>query len=158
MIPFSLLWGGFVIAWEFMAVTQVSKAPGPVRIIFPLFGLPFVLVGLYLIFGRFFVDAYQRSRTLYAVTDDRIIIISGLLWRQVKSLPLRTLSELSLTLRKNGSGSITFGAVHAMSAFFPAGGWPGAGRYSAPSFDFIEGVKDVYDLIRAAQRGARTNS
>lgn len=158
MIPFSLLWGGFVAAWEFMAVTLISKAPGPFGIIFPLFGLPFVLVGLYLIFGRFFVDAYQRRRTLYAVTDDRIIIVSGLLWRQVKSLPLRTLSEISLSLGKNGSGSITFGVAHAMSAFFPSGAWPGAGRYAAPSFDFIEGVKDVHDLIRAAQRGARTNS
>ena len=49
LIPFSLLWGGFAIFWELMALTATSKAPGPVAVVFPLFGLPFVFVGLYLI-------------------------------------------------------------------------------------------------------------
>src|SRR3954463_10734812 len=68
LIPFSLVWGGFAIFWEFMAVTQSSKAPRPVGTVFPLFGLPFVLVGLYMIFGRFFFDARSRERTFYGVT------------------------------------------------------------------------------------------
>jgi hypothetical protein len=152
LIPFSLLWGGFAIFWEFMAVTQTSKTPGPVGTIFPLFGLPFVLVGLYLIFGRFFFDARSRERTFYGVTSERIVIISGVFSQQTKSLQLRTLTDVSLTQRADGSGSITFGPTFSMNAFFPAGAWPGMGRYASPSFDLIEHAKEVYDIIRKAQR------
>jgi hypothetical protein len=62
------------------------EAPG----IFALWGIPLVLVGLYLIVGRFFVDALQRARTYCALTNERAIIVSGLLGQKVKSLPLRT--------------------------------------------------------------------
>ena len=152
LIPFSLMWGGFAIFWEYMALTQGSKAPGPVGIVFPLFGVPFVCVGLYLIFGRFFADARSRSRTFYGVTSERIIIISGLFSLQTKSLQLRTLTDVSLTQRADGSGTITFGPTHIMNGHFPAGLWPGTGRYAPPAFDLIERAKDVYDIIRNAQR------
>jgi uncharacterized protein (DUF58 family) len=42
LIPFSLLWCGFAVFWEFSAVSQ-RNGPG----FFLLFGLFFVLVGLY---------------------------------------------------------------------------------------------------------------
>ncbi|MHA3770563.1 PH domain-containing protein [Verrucomicrobiota bacterium sgz303538] len=153
LIPFSLFWGGFAIFWEVMALTATSKAPGPVGIVFPLFGLPFVVMGLYLIFGRFLVDARIRAKTFYGVTNERIIIISGLFSQQIKSLQLRTLTDVSLTQRGEGSGSITFGPTHFMNGFFPAGSWPGTARYAPPSFDLIDGAKEVYDVIRSAQRG-----
>jgi hypothetical protein len=156
LIPFSLVWGGFAIFWEVSALSFIPKGAGPIGVIFPLFGLPFVLAGLYLIFGRFFVDARVRARTYYGVTSERIIILSGLFSRQVKSLPLRSLSDISLTQRNDGSGSITFGPTHFIHGFFPGGSWPGTGKFSPPSFDLIEHAKDVYDLIRKAQRTPST--
>src|SRR5579862_2671126 len=68
LVPFSLFWGGFVLFWE----TAATVHPG--ASFFPLFGLPFAVIGAYLIVGRFIVDAWLRSRTYYAVTNQRIII------------------------------------------------------------------------------------
>lgn len=52
MIPFSLLWGGFAIFWEVSALGILGKSgatdtAGGTAIIFPIFGIPFVLIGLY---------------------------------------------------------------------------------------------------------------
>ena len=148
VIPFSLLWCGFAIFWEF---TVVSKgAP----FFFMLWGVPFVLIGLYMVFGRFFADSRARERTLYGVTNERIIIVGGLFSRQTKSLPVRTLSDVSLTENGDGSGTIRFGPEHPFARRTPAG-WPGASRYAPPAFDLIDGVRDVYEIIRQAQRAVR---
>jgi hypothetical protein len=50
---------------------------------------PFVLVGIYLIFGRFLVEAKQGERTFYGVTDERVLVVAGLFGRKVQSLSLR---------------------------------------------------------------------
>jgi hypothetical protein len=152
MIPFSLLWGGFAIFWEFMASTTAAKSKPGAAAFFPIFGLPFVLVGLYIIFGRFFVDARARAKTFYAVTSDRIIILSGLFSRQVKSLQLRTLSDVSFTQKSDGSGTITFGPT-SFSTFLnnPGSSWPSA-RSAVPAFEMIDRVREVYDTIRRAQK------
>lgn len=147
LIPFSLLWGGFAIFWE-VSVIAVG-AP----LFFALFGLLFVVVGLYLIVGRFFFEARQRTRTFYAVTNDRIIILSGLLSRTVKSIDLRTLGEMSLSERKNGRGSIVFGSTSSFDWMFGGmPGWPGMGARLASRFELIDNVRSVYEAIRSAQR------
>ncbi len=146
VIPFSILWCGFAIFWEWMVVSK--GAP----FFFMLWGIPFVLVGLYIVFGRFVVDAMTRKKTFYGVTNERIIIMSGLFSQDTKSLNLRTLTDVSLSARSDGSGTIIFGPVYPIGRWMPTGSWPGAGRYAPPAFDMIEGAKDVYETIRQAQR------
>ena len=147
-IPFSLLWGGFAILWEVNAVT--SNAP----FFFDLWGIPFVLIGLYLIAGRFFVDAKRRSRTYYGVTNERVIIVSGIFSRTVKSLQLRTLSDVSLSEGNNGMGTITFGPTTAQW-WVGAGGWPGSPTKNLPpSFESICDARSAFDQIRGAQKAA----
>jgi len=152
MIPFSIMWGGFAIFWEITALLTTSKAkdaPFFFDIIFPLFGLPFVIIGLYLIFGRFIVDAKRREKTYYGLTDKRIIIISGIFSQKVKSMNLRTLTDLSLSEKTNGTGTITFGPTNPMSWWFGGLHWPGM---SQPlSYEMINEVKNVYEKIREAQ-------
>lgn len=121
---------------------------------FKLWGIPFVLVGLYIIAGRFFVDAKQRSKTYYGVTNERVIIVSGLLSRKIKSLNLRTLTDVSLDEKSDGSGTITFGATNPMSRWSGGMSWPGWGQQFTPSFELIREAKKVYDIIRSAQRNA----
>ena len=60
MIPFSLLWCGFAVFWETMAMRMPGPFFGP-GLFFRLWGIPFVFVGLYFVFGRFFADALARS-------------------------------------------------------------------------------------------------
>jgi len=154
MIPFSLMWGGFAIFWEVMALSMffVADEPPPVgvAIIFPLFGLPFVLVGLYIIFGRFIVDSKRRAKTFYGLTDQRIIVVSGLFSRKIKSMNLRTLSDVSLSEKSDRTGTITFGPAHPMSAWFGNMSWPGMPQ-AGPSFEMIQDAKKVYEQLREAQ-------
>ena len=156
LIPLGLLWGGFAIFWDVMALgvffggaAEVESLPD-IAIIFPLFGVPFILMGLF-IFGRFLVDARQRARTFYGVTDKRIIIMSGLFSRKVKSLNLRTLTDLSMSEKSDGSGTVTFGPTHPLAAFFGAAAWPGAGFRGSPHFDLVANVAEAYKIIRHAQ-------
>jgi hypothetical protein len=44
-------------------------------LLFRLWGIPFLCVAVYLIAGRFFVDAWLRSRTSYYVTDRAAYIV-----------------------------------------------------------------------------------
>jgi hypothetical protein len=151
MIPFSLLWGGMIIVWEVMAFVAVFQSKEPVTLLFPLFGLPFLAIGLYLIFGRFLVDARSRARTFYGITNERIIISSGIFSRNLKSLQLRTLSDVTLSEKSDGRGTISFGQGHFMMAWFPVG-WPGAGRHAPPSFELVPDAKRIFDIIRQAQK------
>ena len=78
-----------------------------------LWGIPFILIGAHMLVGRFFVDKWQRARTTYGLTSQRVIIVSELFRRSIKSLNLRTLADVSLTERPDGSGTITFGSEAA---------------------------------------------
>jgi Bacterial PH domain len=153
LIPFSLFWGGFAIFWETMVLR--SNAP----LFFALWGVPFVLAGLYIIAGRFVVDAFGRGKTLYGLTDRRIVIVSGLFNRQVHSLPLRTLPEITLSERPDRSGTITFGVPpYPMAGIFGrhvVQNWPGSRQFVPPAFLMIENARYVYDLIQQAQASDR---
>jgi hypothetical protein len=149
MIPFSLLWGGFAFYWEASALS--SGAPP----FFLLWGIPFVLVGVYIIVGRFFVDARVRANTFYGLTDRRVIILSGLFARTTSSLPLRNLTDISLQERSDRSGSILLGRPHPQYAWFAGTRWPGTAQYATPCLELIPTVKRVYDQLLEAQRAAK---
>lgn len=147
LIPFSLMWGGFAIFWEY----QVASSPHAPAF-FMAWGVPFVLIGLYLIIGRFFVDSLARSRTWYGVTNQRVLILTGLPRREVKSLSLQGLHDMSLSERADHSGSITFGSNPLSAAMWAGSAWPGMGKRLAPAFDLIDDARQVYNTIREAQR------
>jgi hypothetical protein len=147
-VPFSLVWCGIAI-FIFVTTLRAPKTP----VFFVVFPALFVLIGLYVVFGRFWVEARQRSRTFYAVTNERIVIVSGLFNRTVKSIDLKTLGETSLSERKDGGGSITFGPSSPfdwMLGGMPA--WPGVQGRFVSRFDVIADVRSVYAKIRSAQQ------
>jgi len=139
MIPFSLLWGGFAIYWESSVLS--SGAPG----FFDLWGIPFVAVGLYMIFGRFIVDAWVRSRTIYGVTDRRALLLRRAFGETLNAVPLD--QNVRLRAEANGVGSIEFGQPTSMfSGNRNSGFWTPA---LAPGVRFIgiDNVRDVYRLV-----------
>jgi Bacterial PH domain len=144
LIPFSLLWGGFAVFWETSALT--TNAP----LLFKLWGIPFVLIGLYITVGRFFIDAQRRANTKYGITEDRIIIKSGIFRPELKSLNIKTLSDITLTQKKDNSGTITLGPADARYSMMQGMYWPGLKQ--APKLEFIENAKEVYDKIVQLQR------
>lgn len=151
-IPFSILWGGFAIYWEWKVLTMDS--PG----FFVFCGIPFVLMGLYLMVGRFFMDARRRAHTRYALTTERVLIASGAKGERVRSLPLRRLGDIALDEAGDGRGTITLGDAGAAAAALGRGwataflppSWPGAPR--PPQLEGIEDADRVFQKIQDAQR------
>src|SRR5262249_7741066 len=99
-------------------------------------------------------DARNRQHTFYGVTNERLIIVGGLWSRRTRSVNLRTLSNLSLREKRDGSGTIMFGNTYQFNQWFATDSWRDGGRLAAPVFDMIDRAKDVYEIIRQAQKTA----
>ncbi len=101
LIPFSIMWCGFAIVWESIAI--FSGAP----FFFCIFGIPFVCIGLYFVFGRFIHQKHTFKNTRYALTTHRAIC-----YKKGKVITCDYLNEpaITLKLKKDGTGTITFGS------------------------------------------------
>ena len=98
LIPFSIFWLGFSLFWEWNAIQ--SGIP-----FMMIWGLPFVGIGIYLLFGRLFHAAYLRNKTFYVVTSKKLIIKKG---NRISTYQARDLPPMTLQLHKNGNGTISF--------------------------------------------------
>ena len=141
LIPFSLLWGGFAFFWEFSVVTL--DAP----LLFKFLGIPFVLVGLYLIIGRFFYDASRRKNTFYGITQNRILIKSGVLKKSIKFLNIKTPDNITIFENQDGSGTIVFGQESSFLNMFRGTSWGYSNMRLTLALEKIKNVRKVYQLI-----------
>jgi hypothetical protein len=119
-------------------------------------GILFAMVAVAVV-GRFLfrwlvVDLWRRLSSIYGVTDARLIIVSsGGLQRKARSVPLESLTEISLRPGRSQHGTITFGrdVVHA---FY---GWDRSRAIKeglAPAFENIEDAAAILRIIGKAQR------
>ncbi len=98
MIPFSVMICGFSLFWESMALKSGQ--------IFPvIWGLPFVAIGLYMLFGRHIQAAYLRDKTFYVVTNKKMIIKKG---NKINLYNGCDLPPMEVEIHKNGNGTILF--------------------------------------------------
>jgi hypothetical protein len=114
LVPFSLVWGGFALYWEASVLGWTGGPPAPPA--FAAFGVPFVVLGLYFIVGRFIYQYWVKRNTYYALTNRRALIVRQLRGRHVDSIPLASIPSLSTSTRSDGSGTVIFGP----STFFDA--------------------------------------
>jgi hypothetical protein len=159
MIPFSLMWGGFAFFWEALALGLVPMSgkhghTNAAPIFMALWGIPFCLIGLYMIFGRFFGDALTRRKTWYGFTDKRVIVLRSFLSTSVTSIDYANLTNLNLVERGDRSGDILFGQDLAMML---TGGNFGRARSSRllPGFYLLPDARNIYNQLREVQQNAR---
>jgi len=147
LIPFSLVWCSFAV---FAFIASVSAQHVPPLPVFAFTGL-FVVIGLYIVAGRFWFDAWRRKRTVYGITNERVIIRSGGIRSRLKSLNLRTLSDITLNEKHNGEGTVMLGPQSMWDSWYRGFMWPGMPG-SAPAFEGVKDAKGVFDLLRQAQK------
>jgi hypothetical protein len=152
LIPFSLVWGGFAVFWEAGAIMHFSDAG------LPLVGVPFVLGGLFLIFGRFVVRSIASRRARYLVTDRRVVVTGGVTGRAVGWAYLAYLPPPVVKERADGSGDLAFGTFSPGVAGIFLGRnrfWFGYEPLMPLRLRDIPDVTYVCDLIAARQTAAR---
>ena len=143
LIPFSLLWGGFTIFWE-ISVLRIN-AP----LFFSLFGIPFVLFGLYLMIGRFFYKKHKKRNTYYAITDQRVLILTALKNKRLKSIFIKNIPTINKNIKSNGYGSIKFGNSSIFTSMYENTGLGifGYENKNIIAFYDIREVNEVYKLV-----------
>lgn len=149
LIPFSLIWGGFALFWNAGVWGIIGGNEAPV--FFRLWGLPFLTVGLYVIFGRFLHDAYIRKGLRYAVTNQRVLVLRK---SKITSLDVQRLPRLELSEFHDTTGTLNFEAERLGSWSEMNGiSWWVPSLSGAAQFFRIENARTVYELV---QRHARS--
>lgn len=151
MIPFSLLWGGFAIFWEFSAagITGFSRHASPPGF-FLLWGVPFVLIGQYLIWGRFIYAAWLSRRTFYAITNRRVVVVQNGLKHQIASAFIDSLQTIVKDGNSKGIGSLRLTPNAPLwygSRQQGFAGWTPIAVGSTPAFLDIDDVDSVYRVL-----------
>ena len=146
-IPISAMVLVFTIFWERTAIYRNGSA------FFVLWGIPFTLLALYGLIGRFFYDAWCRRRTVYGLTSQRVVIITP---GETKSLEIASLSEINFKETGDGTGTISFGSEPSICSRHDRGTW--SGRPTVPTFERIKDARRVLAAIREAQKAARQTS
>jgi hypothetical protein len=159
LIPFSLIWGGFAIFWELscLGFTGFVKQGQVAPVVFSIFGLPFVGIGLYMIFGRFFFKIWKKKRTFYAVTNRRILIATQTYERQLQAQFLNQIPAINKSISSNGRGSLSFGSGTGLGFNYANSGMDFMGRRGIQAylgFYDIPQAEAVYQTVSQLQNKA----
>ena len=160
LIPFSLMWGGFSIFWEagVLGLWGSSAKTGATPPLFmALWGIPFVLLGQYLIWGRFLHAAWKKKNIYYALTNKRALILCEGPSRSLNAAPLDALPAIQKQVRKDGIGTVIFGAMSDQAARY-TGSWSGMATTGTPTFTDINDAEAVYRLACRLREEARTTT
>ena len=105
---FAIPWTAFSLFWTGMAFMGAQAFRGDAGVfayVFPLFGTPFVAVGFGMLSAPF-VPLFGAHRTLFAVTDQRLLrlYLGGRL--KTKSVGGRSIGAIERNERRTGTGTL----------------------------------------------------
>ncbi len=110
---------------------------------FLLIDIMLVAGGLYLLVGHWLLDAYQRTRSRYALTDRRALIYSGLFNPQAHSYPLSGGSPIEIA--GDGPYVVSFARETRRNDNFST-------YKQEVAFRFIEDGPAVFDMMQSVVR------
>jgi hypothetical protein len=149
LIPFALFFAAFSIFWEsgVLGFWGQNSDSGEPSTFMAFWGVPFIMAGQYMLWGRFLVDAWLKRRTYYGVTNRRVLILQEGWKRKISSVFLEALP--SIDREGAGLGTLWFGPKYPALA---ARGQKtrGMSRFSigdVPLFADIDDVDSVYRLV-----------
>ncbi|MBO3750357.1 hypothetical protein J5X84_30110 [Streptosporangiaceae bacterium NEAU-GS5] len=153
LVPFTLIWCGFAIFWE------SSVIAGGAGSLFVVWGIPFVLVGLYMAVGRLVVRRLNLRSAHYYLTDQRVVITTGFPTKRTLSEWVAHLPPPVLKTRPDGSGSIAFGSFPTSNFFRTGMGNRGWGTFLRQDHELVlrdvPNAMGVCEMIVQAQRAGR---
>jgi len=151
LVLFGIPWTAFSIFWVVMALSigsHVSSGSSPfsfLPFLFPLFGVPFVLIGVWMLSSPYWMRR-KAQKIVYALTDRRALILSPT-WRggvSVLSIAPEQLGARERVQNPDGSGSLIF--TQLTTTRRRAG--PDGGTYAVTvGFENIADVRDVDTLL-----------
>lgn len=108
---FGIPFAGFALFWmntAYRGTQHLARAHNSFTsgfAVFPLFGIPFLLIGAGIVLAPVWV--YLKGRNgVYAVTNRRVMIITGKATRAVQSITASDIVEVNHRERPDGSGDV----------------------------------------------------
>jgi hypothetical protein len=148
LVPFSLVWS---VAALYGTSSLLLSKPTFMSVVF---GTVFGLTALFFVAGRFVVDAWVRSRTVYAVTTSRALEIRAAVSPKLMTAPIG--GSVILRQGRGGRGTLTFQRTASDGAFGNILGRRGSWQFWLPgitdnvSFLAIEDPMEAYRFASAA--------
>ena len=109
---FAVPWTAFALFWEAMAflpwMASTHTPPGiqwSFGIIFPLFGLPFIGVGLSMLWMPFRARR-KAAQTIYGLTDRRLLRVTAGARRESASVLISQMGPIDVTADADGYGTL----------------------------------------------------
>ena len=141
LVLFASPWTALAILWMVSAAGLTGKHPvkGP-EMVFGLFGVPFILIGLGMLAAPVWMTRLMR-RNIYLITNRRAIIFQRGFSVTTRSFTPAQMQSLIKRVRADGSGDIIFAGVFPMAAG-NAGNLPlmQNGFYSIANVKEVEGL------------------
>jgi hypothetical protein len=155
MVGFGLLFAAFAAFWVTMAFGITRSGNGisesdPIGFYFPFFGVPFFLVGAGIVLKALW-SVKSAAASVYALSNQRIAVISGGRSKRVRSYNLLDLGDIERIERSGGAGDLLFrkeavGRVNHRTIFMRKG------------LRGVPNVRRVAEEIDQAMRDAREDA